>query len=96
MLAAATAVKLRLEQRQQDADTARERKKDDERRLRDKDNKPKGERYKRDLGVPKDNADRSCGLDSKVSVNLANLSPLQHRLTHTPHGQENPQQKHPN
>ncbi|MBS0609620.1 MAG: transposase, partial [Proteobacteria bacterium] len=55
-LAAITAAKLRLEQRQQEADVARGRSKDDERKPRDKNGKPKGGRYKRDFGVPKDSA----------------------------------------
>ena len=58
-LAAITAAKLRLEQRQQQADAARGRSKDDGRKPRDKDGKPKGGRYKRDFGVPKDNAQES-------------------------------------
>lgn len=42
----------RLEQRQREADTARGRSEDDDRRPRDPDGKPKGGRYKRDFGVP--------------------------------------------
>lgn len=58
-LAAITAAKVRLEQRQQEADLARGRSKDDERKPRDKNGKPKGGRYKRDFGVPKDSAQES-------------------------------------
>jgi hypothetical protein len=46
-LAAITAAKLRLEQRQQEADVARGRSEDDERKPRGKNGKPKGGRYKR-------------------------------------------------
>ncbi len=66
-LAAITAAKLRLEHRQQEADVARGRSKDDERKPRDKDGKPKGGRYKRDFGVPKENAQESfTDTDSRV------------------------------
>ena len=66
-LAAITAAKLRLEQRQKDADTARGRSKDDQRKPRDKDGNPKGGRYKRDFGVPKDNAQESfTDTDSRI------------------------------
>ena len=58
-LAAITAAKLRLEQRQQEADTARGRSENDQRKPRGKDGKPKGGRYTRDFGVPKDNAQES-------------------------------------
>ncbi len=50
-LAAITAAKLRLEQRQQEADVARGRSENDQRKPRDKDGHPKGGRYKRDFGV---------------------------------------------
>lgn len=66
-LAAITAAKLRLEQRQKDADTARGRSKDDQRKPWDKDGNPKGGRYKRDFGVPKDNAQESfTDTDSRI------------------------------
>jgi transposase len=66
-LAAITAAKLRLEQRQQEADLARGRSKDDERKPRDKNGKPKGGRYKRDFGVPKDSAQESfTDTDSRI------------------------------
>jgi hypothetical protein len=66
-LSAITAAKLRLEQRQQEADAARGRSKDDQRKPRDKDGKPKGGRYKRDFGVPKDNAQESfTDTDSRI------------------------------
>lgn len=66
-LAAITAAKLRLEQRQQEADAARGRSQDDQRKPRDKDGKPKGGRYKRDFGVPKDSAQESfTDTDSRI------------------------------
>ncbi|HEX3140934.1 MAG TPA: IS1182 family transposase [Rhizobacter sp.] len=67
-LAAITAAKLRLEQRQQEADAARGRSKDDERKPRDKDGKPKrGRQFSRDFGVPKDSAQESfTDPDSRV------------------------------
>ena len=66
-LAAITAAKLRLEQRQQEADAARGRSPGDQRKPRDKDGKPKGGRYKRDFGVPKDNAQESfTDTDSRI------------------------------
>ena len=66
-LAAITAAKLRLEQRQQEADTARGRSKDDQRKPRGKDGKPKGGRYTRDFGVPKDNTQESfTDTDSRI------------------------------
>ncbi len=66
-LAAITAAKLRLEQRQQEADAARGRSQDDERKPRDKNGKPKGGRYKRDFGVPKDSAQESfTDTDSRI------------------------------
>lgn len=59
--------KARLEQRQREADTAQGRSKDDERKPRDKGGKPKGGRYKRDFGVPKDNAQESfTDSDSRI------------------------------
>jgi transposase len=65
---AADAAKLRLEQRQQEADAARGRSKDDERKPRDKDGKPKrGRQFSRDFGVPKDSAQESfTDPDSRV------------------------------
>lgn len=53
-LKAISEARQRLEQRQREADTARGRSKDDDRRPRDEDGKPKGGRYKRDFGVPED------------------------------------------
>src|SRR5690606_29945290 len=46
----------RLEQRQREADAARGRDPDDENKPRGKDGKPKGGRYLREFGVPKDTA----------------------------------------
>ncbi|OGB13557.1 MAG: transposase [Burkholderiales bacterium RIFCSPHIGHO2_12_FULL_67_38] len=66
-LAAITAAKLRLEQRQKEADAARGRSQDDQRKPRDKDGRPKGGRYKRDFGVPKDSAQESfTDTDSRI------------------------------
>ena len=66
-LAAITAAKVRLEQRQKEADAARGRSQDDQRKPRDKDGRPKGGRYKRDFGVPKDNAQESfTDKDSRI------------------------------
>ena len=66
-LKAITEAKLRLEQRQREADAARGRSADDERKPRDKDGKPKGGRYKRDFGVPKDSAQESfTDTDSRI------------------------------
>lgn len=59
-LEAIAAAKARLEERQRQADTARGRSADDERKPRNKDGKPKGGRgYKRDFGVPADKAQDS-------------------------------------
>lgn len=59
--------KARLEQRQREADTARGRDENDDRKPRDKDGKPKGGRYKRDFGVPKDSAQESfTDSDSRI------------------------------
>lgn len=55
-LAQIEAAKQRLEQRQQEADTERGRDADDDRRPKGKNGKPKGGRYKREFGVPKDSA----------------------------------------
>jgi transposase len=55
-LAAIAQARARLEQRQRDADQARGRSPDDEKKPRDKDGKPKGGRYLREFGVPKDTA----------------------------------------
>jgi transposase len=66
-LKAITEAKLRLEQRQREADAARGRSADDERKPRDKSGKPKGGRYKRDFGVPKDSAQESfTDTDSRI------------------------------
>jgi len=66
-LNAIVAAKARLEQRQREADTARGRSDDDDRKPRDKDGKPKGGRYKRDFGVPKENAQESfTDSDSRI------------------------------
>lgn len=66
-LKAISAAKLRLEQRQQEADAARGRSQDDERKPRDKHGRPKGGRYKRDFGVPKDSAQESfTDTDSRI------------------------------
>lgn len=66
-LAVITAAKLRLEQRQREADAARGRSADDERKPRNKDGKPKGGRYKRDFGTPKDSAQESfTDSDSRI------------------------------
>ena len=55
-LAAIAEARARLEQRQREADLQHGRSKDDERKPRNKDGKPKGGRYKRDFGVPEDKA----------------------------------------
>lgn len=55
-LAQIEAAKQRLEQRQRDADTERGREPHDDRRPKGKNGKPKGGRYKREFGVPKDSA----------------------------------------
>lgn len=55
-LAAIAAARARLEQRQREADAQRGRDPDDQNKPRGKDGKPKGGRYKRDFGVPKDAA----------------------------------------
>ncbi len=55
-LAQIEAAKHRLEQRQQEADSERGRDADDDRRPKGKNGKPKGGRYKREFGVPKDSA----------------------------------------
>jgi transposase len=46
----------RLEQRQREVDLARGRSDDDDRKPKGKDGKPKGGRYMRDFGIPKDSA----------------------------------------
>jgi hypothetical protein len=53
-LDAISAARARLEQRQRDADLERGRSDDDEQKPRGPDGKPKGGRYKRPFGVPKD------------------------------------------
>jgi transposase len=59
-LAAIAAAKVRLQERQRQADTARGRSADDERKPRGKDGKPKGGKpYQRDFGVPADKAQDS-------------------------------------
>jgi transposase len=61
------AAKARLERRQREADIKRGRDEDDDRRPRGKDGKPKGGRYKREFGVPKDKAQESfTDPDSRV------------------------------
>ena len=65
-LAAITAAKLRLEQRQQEADTARGRSENDQRKPRGKDGKPKGGRYTRDFGVPKNTQESFTDTDSRI------------------------------
>jgi transposase len=55
-LAAIRAARERLEQRQREADVARGRHPDDENKPRGKDGRPKGGRYLRDFGVPKESA----------------------------------------
>jgi len=66
-LHAIEAAKARLEQRQREADEARGRSADDERKPRGKDGKPKGGRYKREFGVPKDDAQESfTDSDSRI------------------------------
>lgn len=59
-LATIQAAKARLEERQREADRARGRGPDDDRRPRDPDGTPRrGKRYKRDFGVPEDSAQES-------------------------------------
>lgn len=66
-MSAITAAKLRLEQRQREADAAHGRSEDDQGKPRDKDGKPNGGRYKRDFGVPKDSAKESfTDTDSRI------------------------------
>jgi transposase len=66
-LQAIEAAKARLEQRQREADEARGRSEGDDRKPRDKDGKPKGGRYKREFGVPKDDAQESfTDSDSRI------------------------------
>jgi len=66
-LKAIVAAKGRLEQRQREADSARGRSVGDQRKPRDKDGKPKGGRYKREFGVPKDDAQESfTDADSRI------------------------------
>lgn len=55
-LAAIAQARERLEQRQRQADAQRGRDRDDQNKPRGKDGKPKGGRYKRDFGIPKDSA----------------------------------------
>lgn len=71
-LDAITQAKARLEHRQREADTAQGRSKDDERKPRNKDGKPAGRHYKRDFGVPKDNAQESfTDSDSRIMKRAA-------------------------
>ena len=66
-LLAITEAKARLEQRQREADAARGRSEGDDRKPRDKDGKPKGGRYKRDFGIPKEDAQESfTDSDSRI------------------------------
>jgi hypothetical protein len=66
-LAAITSAKLRLEERQREADVARGRSEGDERKPRNKDGKLTGGRYKRDFGTPEDSAQESCtDTDSRI------------------------------
>jgi transposase len=58
-LQAIEAAKQRLEQRQRQADAAKGRSEGDDRQPRDENGKPKGGRYKREFGVPKDSAQES-------------------------------------
>lgn len=61
------AAKARLESRQRDADIQRGRDQDDDRKPRGKDGKPKGGRYKREIGVPEDKAQENfTDPDSRV------------------------------
>ena len=66
-LAAIAQARARLEQRQREADLQHGRNKDDERKPRNKDGKPKGGRYKRDFGVPEDKAQENfTDADSRI------------------------------
>ena len=66
-LAAIAQARARLEQRQREADLQHGRSKDDERKPRNKDGKPKGGRYKRDFGVPEDKAQENfTDADSRI------------------------------
>lgn len=66
-LAAITAAKARLEQRQKEIDTARGRSEGDGRVPRHPDGKPKGGRYDRDFGIPKDTAQENfTDTDSRI------------------------------
>ena len=59
--------RVRLEQRQRDADLERGRSDDDDRRPKGKDGKPKGGRYKREFGTPEDRAqDNFTDPDSRI------------------------------
>ena len=61
------AAKARLKSRQRDADIERGRDQDDDRKPRGKDGKPKGGRYKREFGVPRDSAQENfTDPDSRV------------------------------
>ena len=66
-LAAISAAKARLEQRQKDIDTARGRSEGDGRVPRYPDGKPKGGRYDRDYGIPKETAQENfTDTDSRI------------------------------
>lgn len=66
-LAAIAAARERLEQRQREADVQRGRDPDDKNKPRGKDGKPKGGKYKRDFGVPKDSAQENfTDADSRI------------------------------
>ncbi|MFN7196489.1 MAG: transposase, partial [Hylemonella sp.] len=66
-LAAIREARERLEQRQREADLERGRSDDDDRRPRGPDGQPKGGRYKREFGVPKDKAqDNFTDPDSRI------------------------------
>jgi transposase len=66
-LKAITEARQRLEQRQREADIARGRSDDDDRRPRDDGGNPKGGRYKREFGVPESKAqDNFTDPDSRI------------------------------
>ena len=66
-LDAIAAARTRLEQRQRDADIERGRSDDDDQKPRGKDGKPKGGRYKRPFGVPRDtDQDNFTDPDSRI------------------------------
>jgi transposase len=66
-LDAIAAARVRLEQRQRDADLERGRSNDDDQKPRGQDGKPKGGRYKRPFGVPQDkDQDNFTDPDSRI------------------------------